>query len=752
LIQLARPLTRFAGGGYRLDGVLSPAGLDLPRLLCGSGGTLGLVAAATLKTVPLPGGECRAAVGFPSVEAAVRAGLALSRSDGLTECELLDGRLAAAARGAGIGGVARSVGAVLALAWEAETEAMAWACGVAALDGLRGRHVYRRLADPAADPAGRDRVVAFRAAALANLYAVGPGRRPVPGCDDLAAPLDELTRFLADARSLVQAAGLTASLHVRVAAGVVHLRPLLDLADPADAARLWPLADALHTRALGCGGSVGPTLGAGLARTLWVAAQAGPLAAVYAELKRVFDPANVLNPGQVVGPDPARPAWPLRAGVRAEPEPDSPGRIPLAPACNACGVCRPRTGSGRSCPTFRAGGDETASPRSKPLLVLAGADPADEAVRAAAGLCVHCKMCPRECPAGVDVPGIAVGLKAAYFAAHGLPRGAWLPARVDSLSRFAGVFALSANVALDSAPARWLLEKTVGLARRRRLPRLTHRTFLRRAWAGGLCGDPKPLPGAAKVAYFVDTFANRHDPLVGQATVAVLRRNGFAVRVPWRQKASGLALLVAGDRDAARELAAYNVRTLAPLVRDGYTVVCSEPAAAVALAQEYPALLDTPDARLVAANTVEVMTLLGRRLAAGTLDTAFLEVPLTVGLHVPCHVKALGEPAAARLLAHIPGLEVVPLADGCSGMAGPWGLTAAHTPTSYAAGRVMLDSFAAPAVAVGTAECSSCRLQMQDAAGKRAVHPVLLLAHAYGLLPQIGRRLARPVGARLTDG
>ncbi len=755
LIRLDRP----AGGGYRLHGALTPAGLDLPRLLRGSGGTLGVLTAVTLPTAPLPGGECRSAVGFPSVEAAVRAGLALTRTDGLTACELLDGRYAAAARA----GVPASVGAVLALAWEAASPAAALARGRSAVDGLRGRHVFLPVAEPTIDPAGLRRVTDRQAAAVANLHAVGPGRRPVPGCDDIGVPLDELAGFLQAARAIAQQTGVSVAMTADVAAGVVRIRPLLDLADPADRAKLWPLADALHTRALGCGGSVGPTAGAGLARTPWVAAQAGPLADVFADLKRVFDPAGVLNPGQVVSPDPARPAWPLKPVTSAElkvPSGDAGAsrRIALSTqpsalstSCNSCGNCRPRTGPGRSCPTHRAGGDESATPRAKAALVTAGIDPTGEAARAIAGMCVHCKMCPAECPAGVDVPALAVGLKAAYFQAHGLPRGAWLAARVDGISRLAGAFAFTSNVLLDSAPARWVLEKTLGLDRRRRLPRLTHRTFLRRAVLAGWHRPPKPLPGAAKVAYFVDTFANRHDPLVGLATVAVLRHAGFAVQVPWRQKASGLAPLVAGDREAARELAAYNVRTLAPLVRDGCQVVCSEPAAAVALRDEYPALLDSPDARLVAEHTVELTTLLDRRRAAGALPADWKPVGLSVEVHVPCHVKALGDPAAGRLLGAVPGVEVVHLADGCSGMAGPWGLTARNAPTSFAAGRVMLDSFRA-GPAVGVAECSACRLQMQDATGKRAVHPAIILAHAYGLLPAAGRRLQRLPGKRLTDG
>ncbi|MFO0849465.1 MAG: FAD-linked oxidase C-terminal domain-containing protein [Gemmataceae bacterium] len=520
-IQLTLPHTRFNRCGYVLHDVLSPAGLDLAKLLVGSEGTLGFVTAATLRTVPRPGGVATTVVGFPSVDAAVRAGLTVAGCDGLVGCDLLDQRLLARTRtadpAAGIGTVPADVGAALVLTVEADTERDAVRLGRSAIDRLRAAHVHRVLADPAADPDGTARIRRFRAAAVSGLYALGPGPRPVAGCEDVAVPVEELPKFLAEVRGVLARFDVTASVLAHVPAGIVHLRPFVDLADDADRAKLWPVADAVHTLALALGGTVSGQHGTGIARTPWVEKQSGPLMPVFRELKRIFDPAGILNPGKIVGPDPSRPAWPLRvsgvgsreSGIGADaptkvgpeagsrlPAPDS--RLPLltwsrsspqqeAGACNGCGDCRPRTGAVRMCPVFRADGDEAATPRAKANLIRTAAGPltADEA-RAVAGLCVHCKMCRSECRAGVDVPKLMLEAKAAYHAEHGLPDGAWLPARAEALAALAGRFAFTANALLGNRVPRWLVEKVIGLSRHRTLPRFTHRTFLRRARRLGL--------------------------------------------------------------------------------------------------------------------------------------------------------------------------------------------------------------------------------------------------------------------------
>ncbi len=810
LIQLTRPLTRFNRCGYVLHDVLTPAGLDLAKLLVGSEGTLGLVTEATLRAVPLAGGTSLMVLGFPTVDAAAKAGLALRSAEGVVACDLLDQRLLALSRAAnpadGAAPVPPTVGAALIVAVEGETERHAGELGRAAADRLRDAHRVAVLAPPTCDPDAAGRVRRLRDAAVGGLYAAGVGARPVAGIEDVAVPAEELPRFLADVRGLLQRFDLTASVLVHVLAGQVHTRPFVDLNDPADRAKLWPLAEAVHSLALALGGTVSTRHGTGLARTPWVEKQYGPLMPVFRELKRIFDPRGILNPGKIVGPDPSRPAWPLRSGGggqetgdnKAEPAESAPSLSPVsrpltplllwqpgglagaAASCNGCGDCRSRSPAGRMCPVFRATGAEAATPRAKANLLRAllgpDGDPvrltADD-VRDVADLCINCKMCRDECRGRVDVPKLVLEAKAAHHAEHGLDRADWALARVESLAALAGNFSFTSNALLNSRVARWVVEKLFGLSRRRTLPRFTHRTFLRRARKMGLTQRPRggpaaapnvvapgpdvagfrlDVPSARKLAYFADTYANYNDPQIGEATVAVLRHHGFEVHVPRRQRGSGMAPLQLGDVETAREVAAYNVRTLAGLVRDGYRVVCSEPTAALALTQDYLDLLDDPDAAMVAANTVELTALLWDLHRAGELRTDFRRLDVTLGHHVPCHVKALRGPVAGpRLLELIPGVRVRTIDVSCSGMAGAWGLMAQHREVSLAAGKPMLDELDRPGVLFGSTECGGCRIQMQDGARKRTLHPVQYLALAYGLMPELEAKLLKPLGKLVTD-
>src|SRR5207244_10500307 len=137
-------------------------------------------------------------------------------------------------------------------------------------------------------------------------------------------------------------------------------------------------------------------------------------------------------------------------------------------------------------------------------------------------------------------------------------------------------------------------------------------------------------------------------------------------------------------------------------------------------------------------------------LQQGRLRTDFRLLDFSVGHHIPCHLKALG--GAARgpsLLALIPGLRVRTIDVSCSGMAGTYGLKAENYHTSLEAGRPMLEELSKPGVLFGSTECSTCRLQMEDGAGIRTLHPAQYLALAYGLMPELAARLTEPIRERV---
>jgi FAD/FMN-containing dehydrogenase/Fe-S oxidoreductase len=764
LIRQYRPRTPFDRCGYRLHDVLGPDYLDLARLLVGSEGTLALFTEATLRTVPLPGGRALVLLGFASLEAALR-GAQAARAGGPAACELIDRRLLRLVRG-NDGEVATLVPAaaeaVLLVEYEADTPAEARRAAADLAERLHRTERLALAARVAADDETIERFWQVRDAALPSLYGLKGTSQPLAFVEDVGVPAEALGEYLHAVQEVLQRHETTASFLIHAATGQVHMRPFLELRGQEDAGRLWELADDVYRLVLDLGGTISAQHGTGLARTPWAARQAGPLFALWCGLKAIFDPRHLFNPGKIVG-RPARvpgdtPIWPLRRrAVRDEPPPASLRWGPREMVgevlrCNGCGTCRSESPALRMCPLFRATHAEEATPRAKAnlmrLLLQPDTDPrllSTDEVRAVADLCVNCKMCATECPARVNVPKLMLEAKAANVAEHGLSRHDWVLARAEGFAWLGSALAPMVNAVFGNPVARWVLEKLFGVSRLRRLPAFAHRNFLRRARRRGW--TRRPRSARPRVAYFVDLFANYNDPSIAEAVVAVLHHNGLEVYVPPGQAGCGMSPLAYGDVETAREAVEHNLRILADLAREGFPILCSEPTAALMLRHDALDLLDDPDAALVASRTVECTAFLWEMHRQGLLRTDFAPLPISVGHHVPCHLKALGgPPRGPDLLALIPGLRVRTIDVSCSGMAGTFGLQAANRAASLEAGRPMLEELSRPGVLFGSTECSTCRLQMEDGAGKRTLHPVQYLALAYGLLPELGRRLHTPLG------
>jgi Fe-S oxidoreductase len=790
--------------GYRLD-ALNAEYLDYPRLLSGSEGTLALMTELTVRTRPRPGGRGVVLFGFESLDEALQAAL-LTLPSRPTACTLLDHRLLSLVRTRTepIGKVVPpEAAAAVVVEFEAESQSEARRMVLDVVEQLRPKEGLARWALLGVTPDDADRLWGLVEAALPSLADLRGGPPAVMGIEDVGVPPERLSEFLPSLQQILRRHDTTAAFVVHVAAGQVHVRPFLDLAQPDDAARLWAIAEEVYAVAWSLGGTISTRHGTGLARTPWVAKQFPRLLPVFRELKTIFDPRHLLNAGNIVGPDPSRPAWPMRAPMipfhdsngaatadGPPPEKLPKRRSPLSPdelllwqpgdfhaqiaACNGCGACRADGPPQRMCPVFRAGRAEEATPRAKANLLRELLRPGSDArrptaadVRAVADLCVNCKMCAHECPSHVNIPKLMLEAKAAHVEEHGLDRAEWVMARLNTFSALGSMFALLANRLLRGPFTRWFMEKFFGISRRRRLPPFASRSFLRQAkrwgWTRKDLVDREPWIATGdsqestaepepRVALFADIFANYHDPTVAEAAVRVLQHNGVRVFVPPGQSSCGMEALAQGDIETARDHARQNVRVFANLVREGFVIVCTEPTAALALTHDYLDLLDDPDVQLIAANTVELTTFLADRHARNRLRTDFHTLDLALGHHVPCHLKALGgSPAAPTLLRLIPGLRVSEIDVGCSGMAGTFGLQAVHYETSLAAGNSLFEAMRRPRIQFGTTECSSCRLQMEEGAEKRTLHPVQYMALAYGLMPELEQRLLTPVGGLVVE-
>ena len=746
--------------GYAIQAALAPGAIDLARLVVGSEGTLALVVEATLRTVPIPTTQAALLLPFGRAHDAAEAVMDCLE-DAPSACELHGWRTLSLARELGSPyreWIVESAESALVVEFEGESPSLV---------ARRVRSLADRMARRgglAADPVEAhrrpdcERMLGLRAAVEPSLLRRSGASRPIPIFDDAAVPPEGLPDFLARLQAIFREHGLTGTIEAHAGAGQVHARPFLDAA-AIEPARLEAIAWQVHEAALALGGTVSGENGCGLARTEFLRRQYGDLAGVFREVKNAFDPLDLLNPGKVVGDDPHLMTRDWKTREREVPRvrlpvlllwPDRPASEHVA-ACNGCGTCRSLEPTLRMCPSFRASREEAASPRAQANLlrqIASGAlDPklwgADE-LRANADLCVHCGLCRSECPSGVDVSGLMLEAKAAHVADHGLPADAWLLSRIDVWSRWASRFPRVFNGLMGNRAARWALERAFGLARLRRLPRARRGSFLRRAERLGLT-KLDPSATGPRVAYFVDTAANHFQQDLAETVVSILRMAGVHVHVPPGQRGSGMPALVAGDLDRARSLVAANLRSLGNAVRDGYTVVCSEPTAALMLRQEALRLTDDLDAALVAANTLDVGQYLAGLVERGALRRPEFPVRAKVGYHQPCHLRVMdvGTPGL-DLLRTIPELEVEFIDRGCSGIAGTHGFARKNFRSSLRAGRGLRSRLRDDDLELGATECSTCRMQMEQNIPKRTLHPMQLLALGYGLNPQLRERLTEP--------
>lgn len=767
LIAAAQPPNRATHGGYQLQDLvrtLDRDGLvDLPRLLCGADGTLGIVTEATLRTVPVDEATAVGLFLFDSLDRAAEAAIAL-RPFSPDACDLLDKRhltLARSARPAFDQLIPPVADAALLVEFSGADEQAA---------ATRFDEVARRLQGPrplcidirrAEDAAEKAVLWELSRSAVATLHGVRGTVRPVPFVEDVVVPPEAVPDFLRRLQAVLKQCDATAMLFAHAAHGQLHVRPYADPRDPAERPRLERLADAIYGEVVAVGGTIGGEQGLGLSRTPFFATHFPELASVFAAVKRVFDPLGILNPGMVTtvgmiaGPLPAPPPW--RPALESQPLPPP---LPVltwtaeqladeVDACNGCGACRSQSPTMRMCPMYRENPAEEASPRAKANVMAAllsvRLDPKSlghDAVRAIADTCFNCHQCRTDCSAGVDIPALVTELKAAHTGINSLDLHSWLLSRVDTLSSLGGGFGPLANRAIANPQARWVMEKMLGVARGRKLPPFTGQQVIRWAARHGLT-RPSRRSGP-RVLYFLDTFARRHDPLLVKAFVAVLEHNGIGVFIDPRQVSAGMPLVAAGDVDAARRLARTNLRVLAEAVRLGYRIVATEPSAVTCIVHDYPLLLEDEEMDRVVAATTDAASYVWELHREGRLRLDFQPLatqPATrILYHAPCHARiGRDKSPAEHLLRLVPGLALDTADRGCSGMAGTFGLSRQNYRTSLRVGLGLVSAMRSSGIAAGATECSGCRIQMEQGTSKPTVHPVKLLAKSYGLLGGPGR-------------
>jgi FAD/FMN-containing dehydrogenase/Fe-S oxidoreductase len=599
---------------------------------------------------------------------------------------------------------------------------------------------------PAIDPAVRDPLWNLRRSSMPLLYGMVGDAKPVTFIEDPAVSPEKLPEFIARFREVLHKYGTDGSFYGHASVGCLHIRPVLNLKDQEQVGRMRKIMEEVSDLVLLYGGSLSGEHGDGLARSEWNRKMFGPaLYDAFCRLKRAFDPHNVLNPGKVVHAPPMTENLRYPPGYRpAEPATvfdysKQAGFLRSIEMCNGSGACRKLQG-GAMCPSYRATLDERDSTRGRANALrhaLAGEGPLVNGAAVPRGLrqhwvhevfdlCVMCKACKAECPSNVDVGKLKAEFLQFYYQGRSRPLEHLFVAAVPFLNRLGAPVAPLVNWLQNRGVSRWLLEKIVGLDRRRSLPPL-HRDHFRR-WFRRRAPDPR-AGRAGRVLLLPDCFTTYNEPQIGRAAVRVLERAGYSVELA-DVFCCGRVLISKGFLHLAKARVAAQVEALARRVADGTPILGLEPSCILTLADEWPELLPGPEARVVAGAAKMADSWLAAQVRDGRCKLDLTASDATCVLHGHCHQKALlGVAASAPALRLIPGMKVEVLDAGCCGMAGSFGFERGHFDISEKiANLALLPALAGAPEATVVAPGTSCRHQIHDLAHRRALHPLEVLA------------------------
>ncbi|MBW2313540.1 MAG: Fe-S oxidoreductase [Deltaproteobacteria bacterium] len=348
-------------------------------------------------------------------------------------------------------------------------------------------------------------------------------------------------------------------------------------------------------------------------------------------------------------------------------------------------------------------------------------------------LCYHCKLCYNHCPYtpphewDVDFPALMRRHQLHRAGRDGVPLRRKLTTRTDLIGKVGSLAPPLMNFANRNRASRVMMEKTLGIHRDWVQPSYYHET-VERWWKKR---GPKGDGSAGRAVLFTTCSVNYSDPLVGQATVQVLEKSGVRVDVAY-QRCCGMPFTDTGDLESARRNARANVADLLPFVDEGAVVLAPGASCSLMLKEEYPRLLETDDARRVAAATRDLMEHVYDLAKAKTLNRDFTRKVGKVAYHAPCHLRAQNLGFRSRDVLKLVADEVV-LIDACSGVDGTWGMQARFHEESMKVARRLLSEVEAAAPDHVATDCPLSALRIEEGTGRKAVHPIVLLRAAYGM-------------------
>ncbi|HLG41361.1 MAG TPA: FAD-linked oxidase C-terminal domain-containing protein, partial [Chitinophagaceae bacterium] len=723
-------------GGYNLDEFVYTDQWNLSKLITGSEGTLGIILEAKLNLEPLPKFKSVVVVHFAELLEAIRAVepmlpykpsaieiidqtvLDLSRENLTTKrhCHFLEGNPAAIQIVEFYGDSYENVMERPRLMTKQ-------------LKSLGLGYAYPLF------PGGKefDDVWLVRKKGLGLMMGLGGDKRAISFIEDAAIPTHVLPEYIDQVLKICKKHNTDVSMYAHASVGVIHVQPLLDLRLEQDIINLKHIADETFELVVKYHGSWSGEHGDGLVRSAYNEKFFGTqLYNAFKEIKHLFDPENLMNPGKIV--DAQSIEQNLRYGTKYK---DKEVKTVFqyraennfkesVHMCTGVGECRKISG-GTMCPSFKATRDEEHSTRGRAnSLRLAMSGQLDnegltsKRLHQVLDLCLSCKACKSECPSNVDMSKMKGEVLQMYYDEHGVKlRDKIVKYSTETAAKISGVLSGPVNLMQRTKLFRSVLQKMTGFDKRRFLPEYTRQPFYK--WFNK---NDNHYKSDKKIVLFADTYLNFHEPQIGISALQLLNGCGYEVILAnvgccQRPKISHGFL-----REAKKE-GTKTVERLKKYMDQGLTIVVCEPGCASALNDDLADLIeDNATAKQLQTQVMMIDVFLAKELNAGMINVSFESLADNILIHGHCHQKALYSTAGMKTLFGATPQTTNEIPSGCCGMAGSFGYETEHYDLSKKVGEEILF----PAIrsmkenTIVVANGFSCRHQIEHFTGIKPKH------------------------------
>jgi FAD/FMN-containing dehydrogenase/Fe-S oxidoreductase len=590
----------------------------------------------------------------------------------------------------------------------------------------------------------------LRKAGLGLLSNIPGDAKPIAVIEDTAVDVQDLPEYIKDFNLILGKYGLYCVHYAHAGSGEIHLRPILDLKTDEGTKLFRIIAEEIAALVKKYRGSLSGEHGDGRLRGEFIPFMIGDHNYhLLKQVKESWDPQNIFNPGKIIDTPP------MDVSLRYYPGQITPnirtyfdwsstdGIVRAAEQCNGSGDCRKsHLSGGTMCPSYMATHNEKDTTRARANILREMLNTPKEGnrfdheqIKEVMDLCLSCKGCKSECPSNVDMARMKAEFLQQYYDEHGVPFRAKMIGNFTRYNKLASIVPSIYNFLVTNKTSSKLLKKVAGFSEKRSLPAL--HDFTLRSWFDKQY-KPRTFKDRKKgtVVFFCDEFTNFNDTEIGVKAIKLLDHLGYEVLMP-DHKESGRTYLSKGMLKEAKSIIDQNIRMLKGVVNENAPLIGVEPSAILSFRDEYEGLCSPTlkmDAEELAKHTYTIEEFLAQQMDLGKIETRnFYTEKKLIKVHGHCHQKALSSMTPTKKILTFPiNHEVHMIASGCCGMAGSFGYEEEHYELSMSIGELTLF----PAVrsfkedVIVAAAGTSCRHQIKDGTGRRALHPIEILYNA----------------------